>query len=92
MANKATTSKRLKMVQFMDQNPEFVINWLIDRGLNPDNFPNHDVKVKMEYPVPTVTIRKKTRIVKNLMTGKMVEIPADTPISCDPSSETYWQM
>ena len=30
--------------------------------------------------------------VKNLMTGKEIEIPEDTPLCCDPSSETYWSM
>ena len=33
-----------------------------------------------------------TKIVKNLMTGAAVEIPHDTPRSCDPSSELYWSM
>lgn len=33
-----------------------------------------------------------TKQVKNLMTGEMVEIPWDTPRSCDPSSELYWSM
>jgi hypothetical protein len=33
-----------------------------------------------------------TIIVKNLMTGKDVEIPGDTPRCCDPSSELYWTM
>jgi hypothetical protein len=28
--------------------------------------------------------------VKNLMTGKEVQIPADTPWCCNPASETYW--
>jgi hypothetical protein len=28
--------------------------------------------------------------VKNLMTGEMVVIPANTPWSCRPDSETYW--
>lgn len=32
----------------------------------------------------------KTKIVKNLMTGKDVEIDADTPWSCNPASEAYW--
>jgi hypothetical protein len=32
------------------------------------------------------------RTVKNLMTGKDVEIDYDTPWSCNPSSETYWSM
>jgi 5-bromo-4-chloroindolyl phosphate hydrolysis protein len=30
--------------------------------------------------------------VKNMMTGTMVKIPVDTPMSCDPSTETYWSM
>ena len=32
------------------------------------------------------------KTVKNLMTGVDVEIPHDTPRSCDPSSELYWSM
>lgn len=32
------------------------------------------------------------KTVKNLMTGAAVEIPYDTPRSCDPSSELYWTM
>jgi hypothetical protein len=32
------------------------------------------------------------RIVKNLMTGKDVEIDYDTPWCCNPASETYWSM
>lgn len=30
------------------------------------------------------------KTVKNLMTGKDIEIDRDTPYCCDPSSETYW--
>ena len=33
---------------------------------------------------------KKT--VTNLMTGKEIQIPVNTPLVCDPSSETYWSM
>ena len=33
-----------------------------------------------------------TITVKNLMTGKDVQIPADTPWCCNPASETYWSM
>lgn len=39
----------------------------------------------LAYPV-----RMKT--VKNLMTGKNMEIPEDTPYCCDPSSERFWSM
>jgi hypothetical protein len=34
----------------------------------------------------------KTKTVKNLMTGKDVEIDSDTPWCCNPASETYWSM
>jgi hypothetical protein len=33
-----------------------------------------------------------TKTVRNLMSGELVEIPYDTPRSCDPSSELYWTM
>jgi hypothetical protein len=32
------------------------------------------------------------KTVKNLMTGKDVQIDADTPWCCNPASETYWSM
>ena len=35
-------------------------------------------------------VHKKT--VRNLMSGKDVVIDSDTPLCCDPSSETYWSM
>jgi hypothetical protein len=41
-----------------------------------------DYKTKVVY----------TKTVKNLMSGKDVEIPSNTPLHCDPSSETYWSM
>ena len=34
----------------------------------------------------------KTKKVKSLMSGKEVEISVNTPLCCDPSSETYWSM
>ena len=40
---------------------------------------------RMEY-FPTM------KTVKSLMNGQDVQIPHDTPHSCDPSSETYWSM
>ena len=39
-----------------------------------------------------IEARPATKIVKNLITGADVEIDADTPRCCDPSSETYWTM
>lgn len=38
------------------------------------------------------TIGNQKITVKNLMTGRDVEIDINTPLSCDPSSETYWSM
>lgn len=32
------------------------------------------------------------KTVINLMTGTEIEIAADTPAHCDPSTETYWSM
>jgi hypothetical protein len=32
------------------------------------------------------------KVVKNLMTGKEVEIAEDTPWCCNPASESYWSM
>lgn len=33
---------------------------------------------------------QKTVTKKNLMTGKEFEQPVNTPMICDPSTETYW--
>lgn len=46
------------------------------------------------YPRPEFYIEyvATTKTVKNLMTGALIEIPHDTPRSCDPSSELYWSM
>jgi hypothetical protein len=49
-----------------------------------------DVQV-MVNGVPT-TIKSNQKVVKNLMTQKEVVIDKDTPLCCDPSSETYWSM
>lgn len=41
-----------------------------------------------KYKTEVVTTKK----VKNLMTGKEIEIPSNTPHCCDPSTERYWTM
>jgi hypothetical protein len=43
-------------------------------------------------PTYLVELPVETKKVRNLMTGKEIEIPVDTPLCCDPSSETYWSM
>lgn len=32
------------------------------------------------------------RLKRNLMSGTEIKVAYNTPISCDPSSETYWSM
>jgi hypothetical protein len=45
--------------------------------------------VSKGYRIEFVPTMKKVR---NLMSGVEIEIPHDTPRSCDPSSELYWSM
>jgi hypothetical protein len=49
---------------------------------------NADVDPMIEY----LKNEKKTKIVTNLQSGKLVRIPVNTPACCDPSTETYWSM
>lgn len=44
---------------------------------------------RSQFRIEFVPTMKK---VINLMTGKEIEIPHDTPRRCDPSSELYWTM
>jgi hypothetical protein len=39
-----------------------------------------------------IEFRPATKMVRNFMTGEMVEIAADTPHCADPSTERYWTM
>jgi hypothetical protein len=45
--------------------------------------------VSQGFRIETVPTMKT---VTNLMSGKEIQIPHDTPRSCDPSSELYWSM
>ena len=53
------------------------------RELARDLYPGTDWRFEF---VPTM------KTVRNLMSGKDVQIAHDTPRSCDPSSELYWTM
>lgn len=46
----------------------------------------------MNYDGYMKSYGKMTKKVRNLMSGKEVEININTPRSCDPSSELYWSM
>ena len=57
---------------------------------------NKGKAVREEYSIADArtffdTIEKK-ETVKNLMSGRDVEQSVNTPLCCDPSSETYWSM
>jgi hypothetical protein len=52
--------------------------------------PVTDVNVTVNG-VPTV-IKSNQKVVKNMMTQNEIVIDKDTPLCCDPSSETYWSM
>ena len=51
-------------------------------------------ELKYLYPSPDFSMEffPTYKTVKNLMTGQDVIIDAETPRSCDPSSELYWSM
>ena len=40
----------------------------------------------------TIRFMPTMKTVVNLMSGKEIQIPHDTPRACDPSSELYWSM
>ena len=45
------------------------------------------------YEVTEVVAPEKgTKIVTNLLSGRLVRIDKETPACCDPSTETYWSM
>jgi len=52
--------------------------------------PVTDVNVTVNG-VPTV-IKSNQKVVKSLMSQTEIVIDKDTPLCCDPSSETYWSM
>lgn len=47
----------------------------------------HQLAVSTVDQVP-----KRSRRVRNLMSGQTVEIDVNTPHCCDPSTETFWSM
>lgn len=51
-------------------------------------------RIACDYLDPRKVVIEYTefRTVKSLMSGKEVQVAADTPLCCDPSSETYWSM
>jgi hypothetical protein len=52
----------------------------------------YKVTTKVDPMVAFLKNDKKTKIVQNLLSGKLVRIGENTPACCDPSTETYWSM
>jgi len=54
----------------------------------------HELLFSGLYPVSEFRFEyiPAMKTVKNLMTGKDVQIASDTPWCCNPASETYWSM
>jgi hypothetical protein len=63
----------------------------LTRGLNEGQIHNRNEWAISETSEFFHSI-EKTKTVRNLMSGLEVEIGVNTPIYCDPSSETYWSM
>lgn len=57
----------------------------LNNGEGLSRLPWHVITLEEYKSQPT-----KTHLVKNLMTGKMVEEPIDTPWRCSVASESYW--
>jgi hypothetical protein len=53
---------------------------------------NLDEKEKAEIKRIIKGNKPKMKTVTNLMSGKKIRIPENTPRSCDPSTELYWTM
>jgi len=54
----------------------------------------HELMLTGLYPASEFRIEYHPKMVtvKNLMTGKDVQIDRDTPWCCNPASESYWSM
>ena len=52
----------------------------------------YDVVTKEDPMIEYLKNEKRTKIVTNLQSGKLVRIAVNTPACCDPSTETYWSM
>lgn len=69
-------------------NNKVIISQLVkDYGFKQGTAAAYTYTVKNVSQVPVKKVK-----VKSLMTGKEVEIDEDTPLCCDPSSETYWSL
>lgn len=57
--------------------------------MNNDATARNEAKMVEEFGRPAA---EGKRLVRNLMSQKVIEIDNDTPLACNPASETYWCM
>jgi hypothetical protein len=48
--------------------------------------------VKWNIPKPSKDPKEGHKWIRNMMSGRWIEIAEDTPRCCDPSTELYWSM
>jgi hypothetical protein len=73
------SGEKLVNIRVLNNMDEQTMKAIVEHGLSLS--PDH----RFEYFPTKITV-------KNLMTGKDVQIDRDTPWCCNPASETYWSM
>lgn len=58
----------------------------LEKGIRGTETKTYGWMSSEDWAARTVPMKR----VRNLISGEEMEIPADTPASCDPSRETYW--
>lgn len=53
---------------------------------------NQNNTAPVDEPKPTIEPEPGHKWIRTLMYHKWIQIPIDTPVCCDPSTETYWSM
>jgi hypothetical protein len=76
---RSKSGEKLVSTQVLKNMDEQTMKAVVQVGLSMN--PNY----RFEYFPTKITV-------KNLMTGKDVQIDRDTPWCCNPASETYWSM
>ena len=58
------------------------------KDVDPETYAPYAYADELNYLTNVVHMKKVT----NLISGKEIEIPSNTPSCCDPSTELYWSM
>jgi hypothetical protein len=60
-----------------------------EQDMSKDANSKYEAAMVAEFGRPAAQGKK---LVRNMMSNKVIEIDADTPYACDPSTERYWSM